>query len=196
MRGVRITHETLADGALWADAVYLSHYAADGELRLIKLGEIAPDDAAPPVARIADKLELVSAGLQPGERDSEVRLQLVWRPLARGVGRHLLCAHDGRRGALGAGADGDALGGMFPLVVWPSGRLLTDWRILDPGRPSAGEYRVTVGPITAKAWNATGPSASQTSVSRRTRSWWAPCRSPEARSAHGRAYSSSGACSG
>ncbi len=146
MRGVRITHETLADGALWADAVYLSHYAPDGELRLIKLGEIAPDDAAPPVARIADKLELVSAGLQPGERDSEVRLQLVWRPLARAVWGDTFFVHMmDAEGRWVRGADGDALGGMFPLVVWPSGRLLTDWRILDLAGLPAGEYRVTVG---------------------------------------------------
>jgi len=147
MRGVQLDHESLRAAATWADGVYLTEYAPDGTMRLVEVGHIAPDPGDAPLARFGEHLELVSAEAVtcPGER--LVALRLAWRLSEQGEWGETLFIHLlDAEGRWAAGADGDALGGLLPLVGWPTGgRLLVDERRIATDGLAPGVYRVTVG---------------------------------------------------
>ena len=82
---MQITHESVAEGALGANAAYLAECWRDGRLHLIQIGRIAPDDASRPLARLGYPAALVAAEHNKGQRGSEVRVRLVWRTLASSV---------------------------------------------------------------------------------------------------------------
>jgi hypothetical protein len=147
LRGVQFDHESLRAAATWADGAYLTAYAPDGTMRLVEVGHIALDEDAPPLAAIGEHLELVGAETMACAGDDALGLRLVWRLREPGEWGETLFVHLlDEEGRWAAGADGDALGGLLPLVGWPTdGRLVVDERQIDAAGLAPGSYRVTVG---------------------------------------------------
>ncbi|NLD73596.1 MAG: hypothetical protein GX649_12880 [Chloroflexi bacterium] len=98
------------------------------------------------MARVGERLELANVEILPGPEASSLVLRLAWRLRGAGAWGDTLFVHvlDGQ-GRWVAGADGDALGGLLPLVAWPNGGLVVDERLLSVEGLDPGEYRVTVG---------------------------------------------------
>lgn len=146
LRGVHASAEDLARGAMWAEAVYLTEYGADGTLTLREIGDLVADDGAPAEIIFGRGLELLSWELTPCLAPGCAHLDLLWRatePLSWGdtLFVHVLTPD----GVWVSGADGDALAGALPLVNWPRGWLLRERRVLLTDGLGEGDYAVTVG---------------------------------------------------
>lgn len=147
MRGSDTPASEMLDHALWADAVYLTHYLSDGELALAHVGAVSPDAGAQPRATLGSAVEVVSwAVSQPDPVTRRITVELTLRPGDRAEPQDTLFLHllTPER-ALVAGHDGDALGGMLPLSIWPAGIAVYDVRPIDCADLPPGEYILTMG---------------------------------------------------
>jgi hypothetical protein len=143
MRGSDTAPQGLLEAAAQADGVYLTDYEPGGQLVLRELGAIRPGAAgAAPLAQWGDAVQLVEAEVLSGRRPA---LRLVWvsrQPLPADT---TVFVHLWQQESAFPGADGDSLGGLVPLPLWPPGSTIVDVRALDRLPYPPGDYEVRVG---------------------------------------------------
>ncbi len=143
LRGTDTSAEGLVEAALGADAVYVTDYRPSGQMRLREVGAIRPlAGQAPPVAVFDQAVQLLRAEVQSGDRPG---LRLMWsrqQPLEYDT---TVFVHFWQGDDFRGGADGDSLGGLVPLFVWPSGAAIEDVRAFDDLPYEPGAYEVRIG---------------------------------------------------
>lgn len=138
--------DRLYDAIAWADQVWLTQYAPDGQMTLVAVGDVrtvaAPSDA---IAQFGSQATLTGVTLTPTAQN--VTLTLSWHSRQAfapedGVFVHIV-APDGQ---LVAQADGHSLGGLLPISAWRPGDTIEDIReAARPTEAAAGTYQVYVG---------------------------------------------------
>lgn len=149
MRGENQGPEGVLLAARGAEAVFITDYAADGELTLRRLGRVATDDGRPAIAIYGDRVELVdweAAECTSFREDAVTHMRLTWHPIGpRSPGDtifvHLLTV----QGQLARGADGDALGRLLPMETWEEGKVIDEWRQVSLQGLPPGDYRLAIG---------------------------------------------------
>jgi len=142
MRGVDSSPDQLVEAARWAEAVYLTDYLPEGAFRLVEAGAVREASSdAPPLARIGETAELVSATSDPDLGT----LRLVWRCQQPLQPDDTIFVHLWRAGEFVGGTDGDSLGGLIPPAAWPVGAEIVDVRPVSAANLPVGEYEIRVG---------------------------------------------------
>jgi hypothetical protein len=145
MRGEDTSPEGLVQAALWADAVYLTHYLPGGRLDLQQVGDVRPAQSpVTPIAAWEDSVQLVGAEVSVSA-SRVLTLRLVWRCLKPLREHDTIFVHFWQNGAFRASADGDSLGTLVPLYAWQVGTDIVDVRYVDVSDFEPGRYQVRVG---------------------------------------------------
>jgi hypothetical protein len=158
--GASVGPAELADKIRLVDAVYLTRYPAD-DLRFVEAGALQTTadlvDNPAPMASFGDKIQLLEAQIEPGQREWRVTLRWRLQPPGEDV-TAFVHLYDGA-GTLVAQADGYPLAGLLAPEHWRSGDIVRDVRHIALPEGSAGKaYRVAVGwyqPATAQRMRAT-----------------------------------------
>lgn len=144
MRGAHTDPAGLFQAAVWADAVYLTRYRADGTLDLQHVGKVRYGlSTGQPLATLGDAVQLVTARIDMSA--STLTLELVWDCLRPLQVNDTVFVHFWQGSAHVANADGDSLGGMIPLYVWSPGAQIVDVRHIDISGWGPGQYKISVG---------------------------------------------------
>lgn len=144
MRGAHTDPAGLFEAAVWADAVYLTRYRADGTLDLQHVGKVRYGlSTGQPLATLGDSVQLVAARTDISAHT--LTLELVWDCLQPLQVNDTIFVHFWQNSAHVADADGDSLGGMIPLYVWSPGTQIVDVRHIDISGWRPGQYAISVG---------------------------------------------------
>jgi hypothetical protein len=142
MRGSDAGPIALFEAARWADAVYLTEYEPQGQLKLLEVGHVQAAAGTPALARVGESVELVEAALV---RSSGLELRLTWRCLRPLRVDDTILIHFWQGETFVGGADGDSLGGLIPPAAWQPGTETVERRYVDLEELAPGTYQVRVG---------------------------------------------------